>query len=101
MTSVNREKFLGFWRAYCKPLGIYSYLEEVDFQTKTTVATGFAGRVRKGSNSRGKQVQVRTVREALGGVNATITLDTGRQPIHQPGSNDKYILLIQHKIHQL
>ena len=34
-TSENREKFWRFWRAYCKPLGIEPYLEEVDFQTKT------------------------------------------------------------------
>ena len=66
-----------FWRAYCKPLGIDSYLEEVDFQTKTRIATGFVGRLLKGSHGRGKQVQVVIVRTALKGVNAKIALDTG------------------------
>ena len=52
-------------------------MEKVYFQTKTRVATGFAGRVRKGSHRRGKQVQIVTVRAALGGVNTKIALDTG------------------------
>ena len=65
---------------------------------KTRVATEFAGLVRKGSRFRGKQVQVGTVRAALGGVNANIVLDTGRQPLHQPGSNYKYILPLQHML---
>ena len=94
----NREKFWRFWRAYCKPLGIDLYLEEVDFQTKTRVTTGFAGRVQKGGHGRGKQVQVGTVRAALGGVNANIDLDTGQQPLHQPVSNNKSILSLQHML---
>ena len=94
----NREKFWRFWRAYCKPLLIDPYLEEVDFQTKTRFATGFAGRVRKVSHVRGKQVQVGTVRAALGGVNTKIVLDIWIQPLHQPGSNNKYILPLQHML---
>ena len=88
-TSENRETFWGFLHAYCKPLGIDPYLEEVDFQTKTKVATGFAGHVQKGIHDLVKQVQFGTVRAALGGVNAKIALDTGQQPLHQPGSNNK------------
>ena len=65
------------------------------YKPKTRVATGFAGCVWKGSHSRGKQVQVGIVRAALGGVNVKIALYTGRQPIHQPGSNEKYILPLQ------
>ena len=84
--------------AYCKPFVIDPYLEEVDFQTKTRVATVFSGRVRKGSHGRGKQLQVGTVRAALGGVNANISLETGLQPLHQPGSNNKYILPLQHML---
>ena len=94
-TSKNWEKFWRIWSDYCKPLGIEPYLEEVDFQTKMRVATGFSGRVRKGSHGRGKQVQVGTVRAELRGVNSKIALDTGRQPLHQPGSNNKYILPLQ------
>ena len=52
--------------------------------------------MRKGSPGRGKQVHIGTVRAALGGVNTKIALYTGRQPLHQPGSNDKYILPLQH-----
>ena len=95
-TLGDRKNFLGFWRAYFKPLRIDPYLEEVDFQTKTRVATGFAGRVRKGSHGLEKQVQVGTVCAALRGINMKISLDTGRQPLHQPWSNDKYILPLQH-----
>ena len=40
-TFANRETFWRLWCAYCKPLGIDPYLEEVDFQIKTRVATGF------------------------------------------------------------
>ena len=94
----NRETFWELWRTYCKPLGIDPCLEEVDFQTKTRVATGFSGRVPKGSHGRGKQVQVVTVRASLVGVNANISLDTGQQPLYQPGSNNKYILPLQHML---
>ena len=52
----------------------------------------------KVSHVRGKQVQVGTVRAELGGVNAKISLRTGQQTLHQPGSNDKYILLLQHML---
>ena len=97
-TSENGEKFWRFWRAYCKPLGIDPYLEEVGFQTKTRVATKCAGRMQKVRHGRGKQVQVGTVRAALVGVNANIALDTGQKPIHQSGSNNKYILPLQHML---
>ena len=90
--------FWMFWRAYCKPLGIDPHLEEFDFQTKTRVATGFSVCVQKVSHGRGKQVQVGTVCAALGGVSAKIALDTGRQPLHQPGPNDKHILPLQHML---
>ena len=73
-------------------------MEEVDFQTKTRVAIGFAVHVRKGSHGRGKQIQVGKVHAALGGVNTNISLDTGQQPFHQPGSNKKYFLPLQHML---
>ena len=80
-TLENREKFWRFWRAYCKPFRIDPYLEEVYFQTKTRVSTGFSDQVRKVYHGRGKQLQVETVRAALGGVNVKIALDTGLQPL--------------------
>ena len=73
-------------------------MEEVNFQIKTRSVTGFAGRVQKSSHSRGKQVQVGTVSASLRGVNTKIDLDTGQQPLHEPGSNDKYIIPIEHII---
>ena len=54
--------------------------------------------MQKGSHGRGKQVKVGTVRAALGGVNTKIDMDTGRQLLHQPGSNNKYILPLQHML---
>ena len=73
-------------------------MEEFYLQTKTRVATRSVGRVQKGIHDRVKQVQVGTVCVALGGVNAKIALDTGWQPLCQPGSNKKYILLPQHML---
>ena len=81
-----------------KPLGIDPYLEEVHFQTKTRVATGFAGRVRKIIHSHEKQVQFGIVCAELRGVNTKIALVIERQTLHQPGSNDKYILPLQHML---
>ena len=78
-----REKFWRFWSYYCNPLGIDPYLEEVDFQTKTRVATRFEGRVQKGTQGRGKQVQYGKVRAALSGVNAKIALSTRQKILHQ------------------
>ena len=46
VTLDKREKFWRFWHAYFKTFGIDSYLEEVDFQTKTRVTIGFAGHVK-------------------------------------------------------
>ena len=89
MTSANREMFWRFWCAYFKPLRIDPYLEEVYFQTKTRVETGFSGHMKKGRRGRGKHIKVGTVREAIEGVNTKIDLNTGRQPLHQPGSIDK------------
>ena len=81
----NREEFWRFWHAYCKPLIIEPYLEEVDLQTKTRVAIGFIDRVQKVSHGREKQVQVEKVRAALRCVNTNIALDTGQQPLHKLG----------------
>ena len=38
------------------------------------------------------------MRAALGGVNTKIALDTGQQPLQQPGSNKKYILPLLHML---
>ena len=95
---MNSETFWRFNRANFKPLGIEPYLEEANFQNKTWFATGFTGCVWKCSHSRRKQVQVGTVRAILTGVNTKIALDTGRQILYQPGSNDKYILPLQHML---
>ena len=97
-TSLIRKKFWRFCRSYCKLLGIDPYLEEVYFQIKTRVVTVFAGRAQNSSHRRGKHVQLGAVRAALEGVNSKIYLDTGRQPLHQPESNNKYILPLQHML---
>ena len=97
-TSENRKTFWRFWRAYSKTLGIHQYLEEVNLQTKTRVATGSVFRVWKGSQGCGEQVQVGTVSAALGGVNVKIAQYTGQQPLHQPGPNEKYIISLLHMI---
>jgi len=55
----------------------------------------FVGRLRKGR--RGKAVGARSVRAGLGGVNTTIALDTGRQPLHQ-ADGKHYIAQVQHML---
>ena len=98
MTLANTETFWRFWNEYYEPLVIDPYLEEVNFKTKIRVATGFSARVQKGFHGHGKQAQIGTVRAALVYVNAKIVLDTGQKTLHQPGSKDKCILLLQHMI---
>ena len=44
------------------------------------------------------QVHFRTVHATLGGINTKIALDIGRQPLHHHGSNEKYILRLQHML---
>ena len=99
----TKASMMGEWKRLCrignsfggsgvpiaKPLELTHTWEEVDFQTKTRIETGFAGRLQKDSHGCGKRVKFGTVRAALGGVNAKIALNTGRQPLHQPGSNEK------------
>ena len=97
-TSEIREKFWRHWCDYCGPIGIDPYLDEESFQDTIRTATGFAGRVRKGRYGHGRQVQTGSVRAALGGVNATIALDTGRRPLHEKGAVEKYVLPIQHML---
>ena len=80
-TLDHRGSLWRLCRVYCKPLGIDPNLEETDFQTKIRFATGFSVHMRKGSQARGKQVHVGTVYAALGGVNANISLDKGRQSL--------------------
>ena len=70
-------------------------MDECDFRTVARVATMFGGRLRKGR--RGKAVSAGTVRAGLGGVNTTIALDTGRQPIHQQDGKH-YIKPVQHML---
>ena len=53
----------------------------------------FTGRFLKGKKER--PVGAGTVRAALGGINTTITLETGKQPLHQIDS-EHYIKTIQH-----
>ncbi|KAL7523426.1 hypothetical protein ACHAXR_000173, partial [Thalassiosira sp. AJA248-18] len=55
----------------------------------------FGGRIRKGK--RGRPVGAAHVRAGLGGINTTIALDTGRQPLHQI-DGEHYIKPIQHML---
>ena len=55
----------------------------------------FGAHVRKGKL--GRPVGVGSVRTGLGGVNTTIAMDIGRQPVHQV-DRVHYIKLIQHML---
>ena len=71
------------------------YLDGCDFQTVARVATMFGGRIRKGK--KGRPVGAGSVRTGLGGVNTTIAMDTGTQPLHQIDGNH-YIKPLQHML---
>jgi len=94
-TSENRKKVWKEWTAYCDHVGVTPYLDNCDFRTVARVATMFGGRLRKGR--RRKAVSAGTVRAGLGGVNTTIALDTGRQPIHQQ-DGEHYIKPVHHML---
>ena len=57
------------------------YLDGCNFSTAARVGTMFGGRIRKGK--RGRAVSAGSVRASIMRVNTTITLDMGRQPLHQ------------------
>ena len=80
-TSDARERVWEQWKAYCKDYGVRPYLDGEDFETIARISTGFGAKVRCGK--RGAPVSAGMVRAGLGGVNTTIALDTGRQPLHQ------------------
>ena len=94
-TSEIRERFWRHWCNYCGPLRIDPYLDEESFQEKIRTATG---RVRKSRYGHGRQVKTGSVRAALVGVNAKISLDTGCQPLHEDGAIEKYVFPIQHML---
>ena len=70
-------------------------MDGCDFQTVARVSTMFGGRIRKGK--KGKPVGAGSVRTGLGGVNTTIAMDTGTQPLHQIDGTH-YIKPLQHML---
>ena len=70
-------------------------MDGCDFQTVTRVSTMFGGRIRKGK--KGKPVGAGSVQTGLGGVNTTIAMDTGTQPLHQIDGTH-YIKPLQHML---
>ena len=91
-TSDTRERVWEQWKAYCKDYGVRPYLDGEDFEFIARISTGFGAKVRCGM--RGAPVSAGMVQARLGGVNTTIALDTGRQPLHQTGGKH-YIKPIQ------
>ena len=74
---------------------MHPYLDSKDVQTIARISTMFARRVQKGEQ--GRPVGAGTVQAALGGINMTISLETGKQTLHQiDGKN--YIKPIQHML---
>ena len=74
---------------------MHPYLYDENFQTIARTSTMFDRQVRKGKQ--GKPVGTGTVRAALGGINTMITLETGKQPLHQI-EGEHYIKPIQHML---
>ena len=90
--SEARERVWRQWKAYCKNYGVCPYLDGEDFQAIARISTGFGALVRCGK--RGAPISAEMVRAGLDGVNTTIALDTGRQPLHQ-ADGKHYIKPIQ------
>ena len=85
--STTRKKYWRYWVGYCSAIGYDPYLPEgTPYSTIMSLAMAFAGRVRSGGYGVKKQVSVGTVRRALGAVNTSIALDTGRRPFYEKGS---------------
>ena len=91
-TSDARKKVWQEWKNYVDTLRVHTYLDDKDFQTIARIATIFATQVQKGN--KGRPVGAETVRAALRGINKTIALKTGKQPLHQI-DGDHYIKTIQ------
>ena len=92
VTTEAWDKVWSKWAAYYKYLGVHPYLDRCNFNTITQVATMCRSRIRKGY-----PVDTGSVRAGVGGINTTIALDTGRQPLHQHDGKH-YIKTIQHML---
>ena len=84
------------WSGYCDALRVDPYLVNTSFCSIVCTAIGFAGRIQTGGAWHGEVVWVGSICQALGGVNAQITLNTGNQLLHQPRESNKYLVPIQH-----
>ena len=79
-TSKARKIVWKEWTAYCQDIRVTPYLDGCNFYTVVRVRIMVGEKIRKGK--RGWAVSAGSVRAGIEGVNTTITLDTGCQPLH-------------------
>jgi hypothetical protein len=86
-TTRKREAYWERWCAYCGPLGLDPYLQDVSYQHQMRAMSGFAARTRTGFYGQGRQVQSGTVSGALTAVGTTIAMARGVNPTKVDGSD--------------
>ena len=87
-TSQRRAAFWRHWTAYCRPLGVDPELQDVRYQERIRLLSGFAARVRTGYYGHGRKVKTATVSSALTAIGQTIALVHGENPIKLRYSSD-------------
>eukprot|EP00957_Ditylum_brightwellii_P067336 5110592-Ditylum_brightwellii.AAC.2 len=92
-TSKKRQKYWSHWQAYTRKFGQNVYLSDATNLEQQIIITAFAAQVQSGHCSRGTQVKVSSVAEALVVISKTIKLDGERSPICKEVG--KYVLPLE------
>eukprot|EP00957_Ditylum_brightwellii_P034288 2600456-Ditylum_brightwellii.AAC.1 len=92
-TSKTRQKYWSHWQAYTRKFGCNAYLSDTTKLEQQIIITAFAAWVRSGHYSRGTQVKVPSVAEALVVIFKTIKLAGEYSPIYK--EVEKYSLPLE------
>jgi hypothetical protein len=72
-------------------MGMDPYLQDVPYEHRVRMLTGFAAAVRSGSYGRGRTVTAATVSTAITAIGQTIALAVGINPTKLPGGDNKLL----------
>lgn len=87
-TTKNQATHWQNWCSYVGPLGVDPYLQNVHYQKRARLLTGFAARVRAGRFGNRGTVKGDTVATALSAVGTEISMVCGVKPLKVMGSNN-------------
>ena len=90
-STKTREMHWTAWTKFLSPLGIDPYLQDVAYEQRVQVLTGFAAAVRSGTYSRGRTVTAATVSVAITALGQTIALAVGINPMKLPSGDNKLL----------